>query len=99
MIFLCIISNVRQLLKPELIINEKLNLSKYNYNLWREKKKKGGTTTKKDRGLPATAAFSQQFESVEGQAAGCQALILKHSLPASSLPPANRGGEECQMVH
>ena len=32
--FWCVFLNVRQLLKPELIINQELNLSKYNYNLW-----------------------------------------------------------------
>lgn len=63
MIFLCIISNVRQLLKPELIINEKLNLSKYNYNLWREKKKKEEQQQKKTEGClqqqPLVSSLSQ----------------------------------------
>lgn len=36
--FLCIFLNVRQLLKPELIINQELKLSKYNYNLWQIEK-------------------------------------------------------------
>lgn len=36
--FLCIFLNVRQLLKPEPIINQELKLSKYNYNLWQIEK-------------------------------------------------------------
>lgn len=52
----------------------------------------------KNRELPATAAFIQQYESAEGQASGCQTLSLKHSHPASSLPRANNRGEEGQMV-
>lgn len=36
--FLCIFLDVRQQLKPELIINWELNLNKYNYNLWQKEK-------------------------------------------------------------
>lgn len=83
--FLCIFLNVRQLLKQEIIINQELHLRKKKCNLWQ---------LERNRGLPAIAAFSQQFESAEGQASQCQTLSLKHSLPASSLPPANNRGEE-----